>query len=387
MTPDFPSNPTPEFTEADHRFMRQALGLAAIPLGQTRPNPMVGCVIVQNNQVIGQGFHNRAGEPHAERVALANCTQDTAGSTVYVTLEPCTHHGKTPPCTDALIAAKVGRVVIAQQDPNPQAKEGAALLTAAGIPCQVGLLQQEAQLLNASFNLFHRHKTPLITLKWAMTLDGCTSTTTGHSHWITGPQARLRVHQHRAAHDCVVVGIATALQDQARLTVRDVPLLASAPRRIVLDSHLQLPPTHPLILADPKTAVIVGLSTANSTRRQALEAAGATVIQLPANPQGQIELQAFVDWCAAENLQSLYVEGGRRVAGAFWSAGLVHRIFSFINPSCIGFTTAGLSPLQWSEPETNMQEKTILHQVQTEQLGDDVLISGWTKQALSLLVE
>lgn len=383
-----PSQITPEppfFSSEDKAHMLRALALASIPKGQTRPNPMVGCVIVKEGRVIGEGFHRRAGEPHAEREALANCTENPTGSTVYVTLEPCTHHGRTPPCSEALIAAGISRLVVAQPDPNPQAKGGVAQLAAAGIACQMGLFQTEAELLNAPFNLFHRHNAPLVTLKWATTLDGCTSTATGSSKWITGEQARQRVHEQRAAHDCVVVGIGTALADAARLTVRDGELLAPAPKRVVFDSYLRLNTDHPLITADPATAVIVGLQTASPEARFRLEQQGATVVLLPAKSSGQISPAAFLEWCAQNALQSVYVEGGRTLAGSFWSEGLVHRLHSFIAPTCIGFTERGLSPLKMLDPLQRMEQKEMLEQVQVEQLGPDVLISGWTKRALTLI--
>ncbi len=366
--------------------MAKALQLAALPKGQTRPNPMVGCVIVKENTIIGEGYHHRAGLPHAEREALAACTADPQGATAYVTLEPCNHQGKTPPCTEALITSGVARVVVAQLDPNPQARGGVERLQRAGIDCEIGLLQRQAQLLNASFNLFHRHKTPLVTLKWASTLDGCTSTTTGSSKWITGTAARELVHEQRAAHDCIVVGLGTALADSASLTVRDVELIAPAPMRIVFDSHLQIPPNHPMIEADPSTAVICGLPSANSAARRGLESAGAQVVLLPANQQGQICPKAFLAWCTKNKLQSVYVEGGRNLAGSFWSQGLVHRIHSFISPSIVGFTEKGLSPLKLLDPITQMNEKHLLDEIEITPVGRDVLISGWTPQALSMIV-
>ncbi|MDX1973991.1 MAG: bifunctional diaminohydroxyphosphoribosylaminopyrimidine deaminase/5-amino-6-(5-phosphoribosylamino)uracil reductase RibD [Candidatus Sumerlaeia bacterium] len=384
---NFPADSHEGFLLDDESAMRRALELAAIPHGQTRPNPMVGCVIVKNHRRIGEGFHHRAGEPHAERMALSACTEDPEGSTVYVTLEPCNHHGRTPPCVEALIAARLARVVIAQRDPNPQAAGGVEALRQAGISVHTGVLTREAVLLNARFNLRFLQKRPAITLKWAMTLDGCTSTATGHSKWITGEEARLQVHRDRAAHGAVLVGIETALADGARLTVRDVPLVAPSPRRIVLDSTLRLPPQHPLLQQEPESVIVIGsVQRADSERRKILESTGATVLLFPDDPEsGLLSLFDLVAWWHSVGIDSLYVEGGRRVAGSFFASALVDCVHAYINPALLGSGEKALSPLLSPVAPSGMEEKMVLHGTQAESFGGDFRLSGFTPRAWNAL--
>jgi len=367
------------FSPLDLAHMARAIELARRAEGRTRPNPRVGCVIARGDRVVGEGFHARAGEAHAERAALAACVEDPRGATAYVTLEPCNHHGRTPPCCDALLDAGIARVVVAQRDPNPVAGGGVERLRAAGVQVDVGAREAEALLLNPAFNTYHMLGRPLVTLKWAMSLDGATSCATGDSRWITGEAARRRVHALRAAHDAVLVGIETALRDDARLTIRDAEVPPGPPlRRMVLDANLRLSPTHPLVAADPATAWVCCAHAAPPDREARLRNAGARVLRLARDARG-VSLPDLAARLHAEGVQSLLVEGGRRVAGSFLAANLADRIAAFIAPLAIGAGSASLSALVVDEPPSLMADAKRLHHSRAEVIGEDVLVEGWVR--------
>ncbi|HEX9465496.1 MAG TPA: bifunctional diaminohydroxyphosphoribosylaminopyrimidine deaminase/5-amino-6-(5-phosphoribosylamino)uracil reductase RibD [Alphaproteobacteria bacterium] len=317
--------------------MRAALQLARRNLGAVWPNPAVGCVLVRAGAVVGRGWTQRGGRPHAETVALALAGAAAAGATAYVTLEPCSHHGQTPPCANALIAAKVARVVAAVEDPDPRVSGGGfAALRQAGIALETGVLAEEAAELNAGFFLRVREGRPLVTLKAATTLDGRIATHAGESKWITGEAARHRAHVLRTQHDAVLVGVGTALADDPQLTARLPGLAARSPVRILLDPRLRLPLTAQLIQTANKVPTwIACYADSDRSRRDVLTDCGVELIDL--KPSGdRPDMQEMLQALAARGITRVLVEGGGRVAGALLGDGLVDRLVWFRAGSIIG---------------------------------------------------
>ncbi|GHF61345.1 riboflavin biosynthesis protein RibD [Deinococcus metalli] len=347
-----------EAVTAAGAFMRQALLEAARGLGRTSPNPPVGCVIVQGTEVVGRGFHPKAGEPHAEVFALREAGERARGATVYVTLEPCSHHGRTPPCADALIAAGVSRVVVATLDPNPQvAGRGVETLRAAGIDVTVGALESDAARQQAGFrSLVVRHR-PWVVAKYAMTLDGKVAAVGEGNGAVSGSLARERAMHWRDELDALAVGSGTLALDRPALTTRGVPG-GRDPRPIVFDRHAA---SDPHARAWRPGGVLV---TAPDVRADAHEAAGVTVVRAGTLPDALTHL-------AGLGISSVLLEGGPTLLGAFLAAELVDEVRVFIAPKVLG---AGLSPLV--EPVRFMRHAQHLHDVTTELLGPDVLVTG-----------
>lgn len=324
-------------TESE-RWMRRALRLAT--KGFTAPNPMVGCVLVRNGVMVGEGYHVAAGMPHAEVNALQQAGERARGATAYVTLEPCCHHGRTPPCTKALIAAGVRHVVVATLDPDPRVRgRGIAELREAGISVEVGVMEPAARALNRAFFHFHETGLPLITLKTAMTLDGKVATSTGDTRWITGPKARNYVHRLRAQSGAVLAGIGTVLADDPRLDAR-LPgrRLPRQPLRVIVDSHLRTPPCSAAVLLaqqNPHTQPLLIATTAPTPPKE-LEVTGVEVVTLPADSAGRVDLHALVHHLAERQIISVLVEGGPTLHEAFLKAGLAHRVIFFIAPKLMG---------------------------------------------------
>ena len=318
----------------DSAFMRRALELAQRGWGQTAPNPMVGAVVVRDGKIVGEGYHARFGEDHAEVSALRNAGERARGAAVYVTLEPCTHTGKTPPCTDALIASGVARVICAVRDPNPVAAGGLARLAARGIAVTDGIEEEAARELNASFFHALRSERPWVTLKLAMSLDGAIADAQGNSRWITGEASRREVHHLRAGQDAIAVGIGTAIADDPSLTVRDAPAPRVAPRRIVFDRHARLPQTSALARTARSTPTIVIVQSADTIRTAELESAGVIVMHAASLRKALLELRKI-------QVRSILVEGGARLAGAFLDATLVDRLVIFQAPVILGAGAIG----------------------------------------------
>ena len=269
-------------TDIDHIYMRRALDLAALALGRTSPNPVVGAVVVKDSQIVGEGYHQKAGTPHAEIHALRQAGDRAAGATVYVSLEPCSHFGRTPPCADALIAAGVKKVVIACLDPNPQvAGQGMQKLMDAGIEIESGIMQEEALQLNEAFFKYIQTARPFVAIKTAMTLDGKIASKTGDSRWITSPDARTYVHQIRNTYDAILVGIGTVLHDDPMLNTRLESDDARDPIRVIIDSQLDLPMDSQIVRSSHEQRSIVFCSSAADIQKQAaLEAYGCEIIRL-----------------------------------------------------------------------------------------------------------
>lgn len=369
----------------DERWMRHALMLAARAKGETRPNPCVGAVIVSAaGELLGEGWHRRAGQPHAEVEAIRDARErgnETRGATMYVTLEPCNHQGLTPPCTQAVLDAGIARLVAAMRDPNSKAAGGLGHLRERGVEVASGVCEEDAMLLNAEFITFHALRRPLVTLKWAMTMDGCTSLDNGESFWITGEKAREQVHHSRAAHDAVLAGIGAVQRDDARLTVR-VEGTTFKPLRVVLDSQLKLSATSAFAQArDGSRAVVVCGGAASAANESALRAGGVEVWRCGESGSG-IDLGTLMQRLHAEQVQSLYVEGGRTVAGSFLAAGLVDRVQCWIAPKIFGGGTRPLGPVVFAQPLESVSAATIAHHTTVAQVGPDVILEGWITRHL-----
>ncbi len=320
----------------DAAHMAAALALGRRGLGRVWPNPAVGCVLAHGSRVVGRGWTQPGGRPHAEAEALTRAGAAARGAACYVTLEPCSHHGRTPPCAEALIEAGIARVVAATGDPDPRvAGEGFARLEAAGIAVQLGPGEAEARFDNAGF--FARVETgrPLVALKTATTLDGRIAAQGGESRWITGPAARAAAHRLRAGHDAVMVGARTALLDNPRLDCRLDGLQDRSPLRIVADGSLALPPTHHLV-ADGRPCRVLCREDADADRASRLEDAGVRLIRVPAGEDGRMDLAAGLRRLGEEGLTRLLVEGGGMLAAALLKAGLVDRIHWFRAPAVMG---------------------------------------------------
>jgi len=321
--------------DRDTTTMRRALDLARRGLGRVEPNPMVGAVLVRQDRVVGEGYHRRFGGPHAEIVALEAAGADARGADLYVTLEPCCHHGKTPPCTEAILAAGVRRVVAAVEDPFPEvAGRGLARLREAGLQVTVGVLEEEARRLNAAFFKRTRTGRPLVIAKWAMTLDGRLADASGTSRWISGEASRRRVHEVRRICDAVLVGSGTALADAPSLTVRHAEPVPERgqPTRVILDGRLRLPVgAEPAASAREVPVIVYTLQDAPADAADDLRRAGCEVVPVPAGPGG-VNLEAVLDDLGRRDASRALVEGGGRVLGSLLAQGLADRVMVFVAP-------------------------------------------------------
>lgn len=316
--------------------MRRALEIARRGRGRVEPNPMVGCVIVRGGRIIGQGYHHRFGGPHAEVEAIRAARGNVRGATFYVTLEPCCYHGKTPPCTAALIAAGAARVVAAMRDPNPRvAGKGLRALRAAGIRAEVGLLEEEAAALNAPFIKLMRKKRPWVIAKWAQSLDGKIATRTGDSKWISDATARRHAHATRGRVDAIVVGVNTVLADDPQLTCRDAPLRRVA-ARVVLDSHLRIPLTAGLVKTAHQIPTWIFHAAAAPPRKiTSLLRAGCILKGVPASGRG-LKPDSVLKKLAAAGMANVLIEGGGSVLGHWLDAGAIDEIQVYVAPVLIG---------------------------------------------------
>jgi diaminohydroxyphosphoribosylaminopyrimidine deaminase/5-amino-6-(5-phosphoribosylamino)uracil reductase len=363
-------------TEIDGRHLARAVELAAMAQGCTSPNPMVGAVIVKGGKTIGEGFHAAAGEPHAERIALAACSEDPAGATMYVSLEPCAHDGRTPPCTEAIIEAGIKRVVVASDDPTEKASgRGLGMLRDEGIKVDLcdGEASEAARLLNQPFRKHARTGRPLVLVKYAMTLDGKVATRTGDSKWISNELSRARAHRWRAEADAVAVGIGTVMADDPLLTAR-VDAVPRQPRRVVFDSEASLPLDGQLVQSAGEVPVILVASRAANRRRlQRLESAGVEVITASGENEAA-RVVAALDELGQRDVQSLLVEGGPHLAGAFLDAGEVDELRVFIAPVITGGRQA--KPAVEGEGVASIAEAARALDTTVERIEDDVLITA-----------
>lgn len=352
----------------DSRWMAEALRLAELGLYGTSPNPRVGCVLVADGQQVGSGWHRRAGEPHAEVLALREARDNARNATAYVTLEPCSHHGRTPPCADALIAAGVARVVVAAQDPNPLvAGTGIARLRAAGIDVDCGLMEADAIELNKGFFTRMTRGTPWLRSKIAISLDGRTALANGASKWITGAPARRDVQHWRARSCAVLTGIGTVLADDARLNVRDIAT-ERQPLRVVLDSRLRMPLTARML---QEGKVLIYAALFDPEKIAALEKTGATVTVL-ANEHGRVDLPAMLRDLARRGCNEVLLEAGSTLNGALLRAGVVDQLLLYVAPQLLGNAARGMAQLG---ELTALDQRIDLKWQDVRQVGNDLRIT------------
>jgi len=343
--------------------MSLALQLAARGLFTTDPNPRVGCVLVADGKVVGQGWHRRAGEAHAEILALAEASDRARGATAYVTLEPCSHHGRTPPCAQALISAGISEVVVAMADPNPAVGgEGLERLTRAGLTVRSGLMERQARDLNPGFIKRHQTGLPWVRVKLAVSLDGRTAAADGSSKWITGPAARENVQRWRGRASAILTGIGTVLADDPRLNVR-LDGYERQPLRVVVDSSFRMP-ADAAMLALPGPVLVAGC-------REVRAIGDAEILELPPAADGRVELEALLEALAARDINEVHVEAGPRLSGAFLAAGLVDELLVYQAPCLLGDRGEPLAELPGME---NMDQRLHLLPLEDRIVGGDRLM-------------
>jgi diaminohydroxyphosphoribosylaminopyrimidine deaminase / 5-amino-6-(5-phosphoribosylamino)uracil reductase len=348
------------FSAFDQAMMRRALELAERGLYTTTPNPRVGCVITKGEKVVGEGWHEKAGGPHAEARALVQASAGARGATVYVTLEPCNHHGKTPPCAEGLIKAGVVRVVAAMRDPNTDSKKGGDALAAAGIPFAFGLLEEEARELNIGFVSRMTRGRPWVRMKIAATLDGRTALSNGVSQWITGPEARKDGHRWRARACAILTGAGTVRADDPELTVRDVET-SRQPLRVIADSHLETP-ANARILQGEKVLIF--------SARDGQAPPNAEVVVLR-NSRGKVELKRMLEELGRRGVNELHVEGGFKLNGSLVREGCVDEFLIYLNPSFLGDSAQGMVNLA---EVTSLDQRVALQLRSVERVGDDIRV-------------
>lgn len=357
----------------DEQFMQSALDLAATAEGRTRPNPAVGAVLVKDGQVVGEGFHPAAGQPHAEIFALHQAGSKAVGSTLYVTLEPCSHTGRTGPCADAVIAAGIARVVVATTDPNPLVSgRGLERLRKAGIAVETGVLEAAARRLIAPFAKHVTTGLPLVVLKAGMTLDGMTATAKGDSQWITNPASRTLVHQFRDKVNAILVGVGTVQQDNPLLTTR----LATGgrnPLRVVVDSHLRIQEDAAMLATGPGCeTLIVTTASAPAAKRQRLLERGVQVVEVDSE-NDRVNLLKMLSYLGERGVQSLLLEGGATLNHAMLHAGLVDRVMLFLAPKLLGGQGRGV----FSGPGVDrLADAFALRDLRSRMIDGDILIEG-----------
>ena len=344
------------YSAADHAFMGRAIALTERGRNTATPNPSVGCVIVKDDRVIAEGWHERAGEPHAEARALAAATESPQGATVYLSLEPCSHHGRTPPCADALVAARVARVVAALEDPNPLVKgKGAARLREAGVRVDLGLMAAEATEAHRGFIARMTRGRPWMRIKAAASLDGRIALANGESRWITGEAARRDAHRLRARSCALLTGIGTVLRDDPELTVRHVPCTRQ-PRRVVIDSRLDLPLTAKILAGEPVTILTV---SGDAARRAALEARGAEIVDVPREGE-KTDLVAVARLLAERGCNEVTVETGGKLMGSLLRAGVVDELVLYVAPVLLGDKAQGLFALpEWTRLDEAIRPRIV----------------------------
>ncbi len=369
----------------DRDFMKMALALAKKGVGFTSPNPVVGAVVVKDGAVVGKGYHRKAGGPHAEVEALRDAGALSKGATLFVTLEPCHHFGRTPPCTRAILEGGIRRVVAAMADPNPAVTGGGLdFLRRKGLETVVGILEDRARLLNEAYIKYVLTRRPFVTAKCAATLDGRLATRTGDSRWVTGPKARNHVHRMRHAADAILVGVGTVKKDDPRLTTRIAGKKVSHPLRIILDTRFRLPEAAKVLrdTTDSDTLIVIGESYKKNPRvlakKERIEKAGVQVMATPTRAGG-IDLDRLMDRLGARGVTSLLIEGGSRVLASAFSCRIVDKIAFFFAPKILGGDD-GYPICRGSGPQ-RMAEALSVERIRLRRFGDDVMIEGYMPSA------
>lgn len=363
--------------KTDREYMQLALDLAASAKGNTNPNPVVGAVLVKDGVIVGTGLHRKAGEPHAEVHAFRMAGEHAKGATLYVTLEPCSHYGKTPPCANLVKESEVSRVLVATTDPNPSvAGRGINLLRDAGIEVEVGLLEQQARKLNERFIHNMLTSKPFVISKFAMTLDGKIATYNGHSKWITSEEARLQVHEIRHEVDAILVGIGTVLADNPSLTTRLPERNGKNPIRVILDSGLKTPLEANVVDTSQAQTIIVCAEDVDSTKVNMLEEKGIQVISVPKTNDG-LNLDVMLDELYKVGITDILVEGGAEINASFLNAGLINKFFVYIAPKVLG---GRLSKTPFTGKDIDSMDDALQLEFDAiEQIGPDLLITAYPK--------
>lgn len=355
-------------------YMRQALQIAAFAEGRTSPNPLVGAVVVQAGRIVGQGWHRKAGTPHAEIHALSQAGDLSKDAELYVTLEPCNHHGRTGPCTEAVIQAGIKRVVVAMTDPNPLvAGKGLARLRQAGIEVVEGVLAQEAAKQNEVFIKWMATGMPFGVFKTAMTIDGKIATAAGQSQWISGPEARLHVHKLRDRYDAIFTGIGTILADDPQLTTR-LPEGGKNPIRVVVDSLARIPLTAKVLNDGQARTIIAASSRAPAEKLEQIRSRGAEVVQIE-ETEGRLDLRCLFQWLGKQGITSILIEGGAAVAASALNSNLVDKVCWFIAPKIIGGTAAA-GPIGGAGI-AELENAILLEDLETQPVGADMMITAY----------
>lgn len=364
-------NITEDYSE-DEKYMAMAIELAKKGYGYTAPNPVVGAVIVKDGCMIGQGYHEKYGEPHAERNALASCTQSPKGATIYVTLEPCCHHGKQPPCTEAILQAGISRVVTGSGDPNPLVGgKGIQILKDHGIQVKEHVMKEECDALNQAFFHYIQTGRPYVTMKYAMTMDGKIAAYSGASKWVTGEEARHHVHEQRKKNTAIMVGIGTVLADDPMLNCRIEG--GRDPVRIICDTHLKMPVTSKIVKTAKDIPTIIACCTADEELQRPYREAGCKIL-LTEKKMNHIDLEQLMEQLGKEKIDSILLEGGGTLNWAALNAGIVQKIQAYIAPKIFGGTTAK-TPVEGIGVEVPDQAFLIKNRT-IRLLGEDLLVEG-----------
>lgn len=358
-----------------YEYMQMALELAKKGMGHTSPNPMVGCVVVKDGEIVTQGYHERYGEYHAERNALTRYEGDLTGAEMYVTLEPCCHQGNTPPCTDIIIEKKIGKVYVGSMDPNPKvAGKGVAILREHGIEVETGILDKECLALNEVFFHYITTKQPYVVMKYAMTLDGKIATSTGDSKWVTGEEARQHVQTLRKKYAGIMVGIETVLADDPMLNCRIEQ--GVNPVRIICDSRLRMPMNSKIVTTAKEIPTILCCTESDKEKEKAMKEAGIEVIHCGEN--GPVDLQLLMSELGKRKIDSVLIEGGGTLHGSVLKAGLADKIYCYIAPKLIGGANAK-SPVE-GEGFALMKEALPVNDIEVISLGEDICVCGYVKK-------
>lgn len=357
-------------------YMRMALDLAFKGAGYVSPNPMVGAVVVKDGGVVGQGYHQAVGGPHAEVNAIDDAGDQAFEATLYVTLEPCNHQGRTPPCTQKIIDAGIRQVIVAMADPNPNvAGGGNVYLQSKGVDVTCGICEQEAVRLNESFIKYIRTGRPFVVLKMAATLDGRIATRTGHARWVTGPQAREFVHQLRHNMDGIMVGVGTAKADDPELTCRIESGQAVDPIRVVLDTHLSLSPTARMLnQSSSAKTIIVCAPDAEKQKKANLQNRGAKILEVSLE-HGRIDLKMLMDQLGDQGITSLLIEGGAQVAASILQAGVADKVHFFYAPKIMGGEDG--IPMFAGQGPDKMDQCLSVKEAHVSRMGHDILVTGY----------
>jgi len=357
----------------DERWMKRALRLAEKGRGRTSPNPMVGAVLVKDGRVIGEGYHTKAGEAHAEILALRQAKEESKGATLYLNLEPCNHYGKTPPCAPAVIEAGVRRVVVGMEDPNPLVKgKGFESLRKSGLDVEIGILENECRRLNEAFCKYILKKEPFVILKVAATLDGKMATRDGDSKWISGEASRRFVHRLRDQVDGVIVGIGTILKDDPMLTTRIKR--GRDPYRVILDSRLRIPEDAKVIEISPSKTIVATTELAPKDKRERLEKKGVRILILDSK-QSRVNLKTCLSRLGGMEMMSVLVEGGSQVNGAFLDEGLIDKFLLFLSPKLIGDKDA--MGIFGGKGIASLREAISLNEFRMRRMRGDILLEGY----------